>query len=173
MGKGIPATLAILDTDGLSAVRELKQLRIEATRRNDADLLAPLLDAQFIYVNSAGEVFDKNHYLQSIRTQSLSYDRDFDVMETEVQVLDDVIILVGIMLGRSGVDREQAFHFPCIGVWRKDSGHWRMLAFSHRRATSWRRTCSADPGAGTSRSCFASNGGQGRALLRAGICFGG
>ena len=31
--------LAILDTDDLSAVRELEQLRIEATRQNDADVL--------------------------------------------------------------------------------------------------------------------------------------
>jgi hypothetical protein len=34
--------LATLETDGLRAVRELKQLRIEAARRNDADVLAPL-----------------------------------------------------------------------------------------------------------------------------------
>ena len=120
--------LAILDTDDLSAVRELKHLRIEATRRNDADVLAPLLDSQFVYVNRAGEVFDKDHYLRSIR--SLSY---LDVLETEVQVLDDVIILVEVMLGRSGLDGERVFHFPCIGVWRKDSGQWRMLAFSHSR----------------------------------------
>ena len=110
MDEGIPAVLAILDTDDLSAVRELKHLRIEATRRNDADVLAPLLDSQFVYVNRAGEVFDKDHYLRSIR--SLSYDRDFDVLETEVQVLDDVIILVGVMLGRSGLDGERGFPFP-------------------------------------------------------------
>ena len=119
---------ALPGTDDLEAVRELEQLRIEATRQNDADMLAPLLDAQLIYVNSAGEVFDKEHYLRGIRTRSLSYDRDFDVLETDVQVLDDVIILVGVMLGHSGLGGQPAFHFPCIGVWRKDSGHWRMLA---------------------------------------------
>lgn len=132
----------ILETDDLKAVRELERLRIEATRQNHADVLAPLLHEQFIYVNSAGEVFDKDHYLRSIRTQSLSYDRDFDVLETEAQVLDDVIFLVGVMLGQSGLDGErQVFHFPCIGVWRKNSGRWRMLVWqsSSGSMASWTR----------------------------------
>jgi hypothetical protein len=116
--------LAIVETDDLKTVRELERLCIEATRQNDADVLAPLLREQLIYINSAGAVFDKEHYLKSIRTHSLTYDRDFDVRETEVRVLDDVIVLAGVMLGE-----QQVFHFPCIGVWRKDSGEWRMLAW--------------------------------------------
>ncbi|MEO8454666.1 MAG: nuclear transport factor 2 family protein, partial [Sphingomicrobium sp.] len=90
MDKGVSAMLAILETDDLKTVRELEQLRIEATRQNDADLLAPLFHAQHIYVNSAGEDFDKECYLRSIRTHELTYDRDFDVRETEVRVLEDV-----------------------------------------------------------------------------------
>jgi hypothetical protein len=122
--------LALLDTDDLKAVRELERLRIEATRQNDPDVLAPLLHEQLIYINSAGEVFDKDRYLRAIRTQELTYDRDFDVRETEVRVLDDVIVLAGVMLGHSRLDGEQqVFHFPCIGVWRRNSGQWRMLAW--------------------------------------------
>ncbi len=34
--------LTILETDDLKTVRELERLRIEATRRNDPDVLAPL-----------------------------------------------------------------------------------------------------------------------------------
>ena len=122
--------LAVMGTDDLNTVRQLEQLRIQATRENDADVLAPLLHEQLIYVNSIGAVFDKNRYLKSIRSHSLTYDRDFDVRETEVRVLDDVIILAGMMLGHSRLDGEQqVFHFPCIGVWRKDPDHWRMLAW--------------------------------------------
>ena len=122
--------LTIVNRDDLSIVRTLEQLRIEATRENDADALSPLLHEQLIYVNSAGVVFDKDRYLKSIRTHSLTYDRDFDVRETEVRALDNVIILGGIMLGHSRLDGEQqVFHFPCLGVWRKDSGKWRMLAW--------------------------------------------
>ena len=130
LDKGESLMLAILETDDLKKVRELERLRIEATRQNDPDVLAPLLHERLIYVNSAGAVFDKEHYLRSIRTHSLTYDCDFDVRETEVRVLDDVIILAGLMLGHSHLDGEQqVFHFPCIGVWRKDSGQWRMLAW--------------------------------------------
>lgn len=122
--------LTIVNRDDLSIVRTLEQLRIEATRENDADALSPLLHEQLIYVNSAGVVFDKDRYLKSIRTHSLTYDRDFDVRETEVRALDNVIILGGVMLGHSRLDGEQqVFHFPCLGVWRKDSGKWRMLAW--------------------------------------------
>ena len=122
--------LASLDTDDLETVRELEQLRIEATRENDADVLAPLFHEQLIYINSAGAVFDKEQYLQSIRTHSLTYDRDFDVRELEVRVLDDVIVLAGVMLGHSRLDGEQqVFHFPCIGVWCRESDRWQMLAW--------------------------------------------
>ena len=122
--------LAVMGTDDLNTVRQLEQLRIQATRENDANVLAPLLHEQLIYVNSIGAVFDKNRYLKSIRSHSLTYDRDFDVRETEVRVLDDVIILAGMMLGHSRLDGEQqVFHFPCIGVWRKDPDQWGMLAW--------------------------------------------
>jgi hypothetical protein len=130
LDKGDSFMLAKLDTDDLKAVRELERLRIEATRQNDADVLAPLLHEQLIYVNSAGAVFDKEHYLRSIRTHAVTYDRDFDVRETEVRALDDLIILAGVMLGHSRLDGElQVFHFPCLGIWRKESGEWRMLAW--------------------------------------------
>ena len=114
----------------LEAVRALEKRRIEATRTNDVDRLEPLLHDQLIYVNSAGEIYDKQRYLHGIGTQALTYDRDFDVRETHARALDDLVILAGIMLGHSRLDGEQqVFHFPCIGVWRKDSGGWRMIAW--------------------------------------------
>ena len=114
----------------LEAVRAFERCRIEATRTNDVDRLAPLLHDQLIYVNSAGEIYDKQRYLHGIGTHALTYDRDFDVRETHAQALDDLVVLAGIMLGHSRLDGEQqVFHFPCIGVWRKDSGGWRMIAW--------------------------------------------
>lgn len=119
-----------VETGDLGAVRALEKRRIEAMRANDVDALAPLLDDQLIYVNSAGEIYDKQAYLNGIRTRALTYDRDFDVRGMEVRVLDNVIILAGLMLGHSRLDGEQqVFHFPSISVWSKDSGDWRMLAW--------------------------------------------
>ena len=80
---------------------------------------------------------------------SLRYDRDFDVRETDVRVLDDVIVLAGIMLGHSRLDGEQqVFHFPCIGVWRKDFGDGECSPGSHRRAVWLSRRGAASPAAG-------------------------
>jgi hypothetical protein len=114
----------------LEAVRALERRRIEATRANDVDRLEPLFHDQLIYVNSAGEIYDKQRYLHGIDTHALTYDRDFDVRETHARALEDLVVLAGIMLGHSRLDGEQqVFHFPCIGVWRKDSGGWRMIAW--------------------------------------------
>jgi hypothetical protein len=119
-----------IDTADVEEVRALERRRIEATRVNDADALEPLLHDALIYVNSVGAVYDKPAYLRDIRTHALTYDRDFDVRETEVRILDDVIILVGVMLGHSRLDGEQqVFHFPSIAVWRKDSHTWQLLAW--------------------------------------------
>jgi hypothetical protein len=119
-----------LATADVDKVRSLERRRIEATRVNDADALEPLLHDALIYVNSVGTIYDKRAYLRDIRTHALTYDRDFDVRETEVRILDDVIVLVGVMLGHSRLDGEQqVFHFPSIAVWRKDSGTWQLLAW--------------------------------------------
>jgi len=118
------------NSSGLIEVRALERRRIEATRTNDVDALAPLLHDELIYVNSAGEIYDKARYLHGIATHALTYDRDFDVHETHARSLDDLVIIAGTMLGHSRLDGEQqVFHFPCIGVWRKDEGKWRMVAW--------------------------------------------
>lgn len=131
IGQGVNAMLATeIESAGLKAVRALERRRIEATRANDIDALAGLFHDDLIYINSAGEIYDKDRYLHDIGTHALTYDRDFDVRETHVRSLDDLVILAGIMLGHSHLDGEQqVFHFPCIGVWRKEDGEWRMIAW--------------------------------------------
>jgi ketosteroid isomerase-like protein len=121
---------AELEMAELEKVRGLERRRIELTRTNDADALAPLLDESLIYVNSADVIYDKPGYLRKIRTNCLSYDEDFDVRETEVRVFDDLIIFAGVMLGHSRLEGEQqVLHFRCLAVWRKDRAGWRMVAW--------------------------------------------
>jgi hypothetical protein len=130
-GKAPDARLTMkTESNSLNAVRSLERRRIEATRTNDVAALAPLLHDQLIYVNSAGEIYDKARYLHGIGTHALTYDKDFDVRETHSRALEDLVVLAGIMLGHSRLDGEQqVFHFPCIGVWRKQSGEWQMIAW--------------------------------------------
>ncbi|HWJ38979.1 MAG TPA: nuclear transport factor 2 family protein [Sphingomicrobium sp.] len=119
-----------LKPTALETVRTLERRRIEATGSNDVAALAPLLDDDLIYINSVGEVFDKERYLHALETHRLAYDKDFDVHESEFRALDGLVILVGIMLGHSRLDGEQqVFHFRCISVWREQGGTWRMVAW--------------------------------------------
>jgi hypothetical protein len=119
-----------LNLTTIETVRTLERRRIEATGANDVAALAPLLDDKLIYINSVGDVFDKEHYLHALESGRLAYDKDFDVRETEFRALDGLVILVGVMLGHSRLDGEQqVFHFRCISVWREQAGEWRMVAW--------------------------------------------
>lgn len=114
----------------LETVRMLERRRIAATGANDVKALEPLLDDNLVYINSVGDTFGKTEYLHALDSGSLAYDKDFDVRETEYRAFDDLVILVGIMLGHSRLDGEQqVFHFRCISVWRQQAGEWRMAAW--------------------------------------------
>lgn len=114
----------------LETVRTLERRRIAATGANDVKALEPLLDDNLVYINSVGDTFGKAEYLHALDSGSLAYDKDFDVRETEYRAFDDLVILVGIMLGHSRLDGEQqVFHFRCISVWRQQAGEWRMAAW--------------------------------------------
>lgn len=133
-----PARLAAnAESDVRDEVRALERRRIEATRANDVDALAPLLHEDLIYINSVGQIYDKGTYLRAIRTHTLTYDVDFDVHETETRVFDDLIVLAGVMLGHSRLEGEQqVFRFRCISVWRKDADAWRMVAWQSSSASN-------------------------------------
>ena len=121
---------AVAEMDCLDRVRVLERLRIEATRGNDVAALAPLLDDDLIYINSVGDVYDKARYLRAIETHTLTYERDFDVRETEHRNLDNIVILSGIMVGHARLDGEQqVFNFRCLSMWRQRLGDWRLVAW--------------------------------------------
>ena len=121
---------AIAETDCLDRVRVLERLRIEATRINDVAALEPLLDDDLIYVNSIGDVYDKAEYLAAIQSHKLTYERDFDVHETESRDLDDIVILSGIMIGHARLDGEQqVFNYRCLSIWRRRLDDWKLLAW--------------------------------------------
>lgn len=119
-----------LEAETLEKVRALERLRIKATGANDVDALAPLLDDQLIYINSAADIYNKERYLSAIKSHALTYDKDFDVRETEYRITDGLVIFAGVMLGHSRLDGErQVFRFRSLSVWRERSGEWRMIAW--------------------------------------------
>jgi hypothetical protein len=121
---------AVAEMDCLDMVRALERLRIEATRGNDVETLAPLLDDKLIYINSVGDVYDKAEYLSAIQSRKLTYERDFDVHETEYREVEGLVVLSGIMVGHARLDGEQqVFHFRCLSIWRRRLGDWQLFAW--------------------------------------------
>jgi len=57
----------------LEAVRQLEQERIEAIRTNNADAMQRILDDKFLHINSEGKLYDKEAYVQSVRSHELAY----------------------------------------------------------------------------------------------------
>ncbi|HEV8408040.1 MAG TPA: nuclear transport factor 2 family protein [Sphingomicrobium sp.] len=133
----------MLETDSIPVVDEIRKLerrRIEATRLNDVEALGPLLHDELIYINSIGDIYDKPEYLKAIATHRLTYDRDFDVEETDCRAFADLVIFAGVMLGHSRLDGEQqVFLFRSLSVWRCDDGAWRMVAWQSSSSSSPRR----------------------------------
>lgn len=111
-------------------VRRLERARIEATRANDADALDRLIDDDLIYITNVGSIYDKQGYLNAIRSHGLTYASDFDVTETECRVLDRTVLLIGMMLGHARLDGEQqVFHLRCMSIWREQAAGWKFIAW--------------------------------------------
>jgi hypothetical protein len=118
------------ENDPVGTVRSLERRRIEMTRANKADALAPLLDECLIYVNSIGDAYNKADYLRAIETHELTYQQDFDVHETEYREMASLVILSGTMIGHARLDGEQqVFNSKCLSVWRHQSSDWRLVAW--------------------------------------------
>jgi hypothetical protein len=114
----------------LENVRALERIRIEAIRLNDADAMLRILDAKFICINDCGRVYDKDAYVNAVRTHQLTYFSDLDLTETDHRVDGDLVILVGMMLGHARLDGEQqVYHHRNMRVWRARGAEWKLLAW--------------------------------------------
>ena len=120
----------------LGLVRQLDRQRVKAMRENDADALAPLLDDELIYLSSTGQPFTKATYLNAIRTHGLTYGPDIDFIESEHRISNDLVILVGAMLGHARLEADaQVFHLVGMEVWRRLEGRWALLTW--QSSTLW------------------------------------
>lgn len=125
-----------LELTDLEQVRTLDRRRVRAAAANDVDALASLLDDELVYITSSGVIFNKQQYLNALRTNRLTYSEDFEVRQTEYRVLNGLIILTGVMLGHARLNGEQqVFHCRCLSVWRKQADQWRMVAWQSSPGT--------------------------------------
>jgi hypothetical protein len=121
----------------LEAVRQLEQERIEAIRTNNADAMQRILDDKFLHINSEGKLYDKEAYVQSVRSHELAYSPDLELTETDYRVDGSIVILVGLMRGHARLDREQhVYNHKNMRVWRERGREWKLLAWQSTAVTS-------------------------------------
>jgi hypothetical protein len=114
----------------LETVRALERVRIEAIRKNDADAMSRIIDDKFIYINGSGKIYDRDSYVNAVRSHELIYSSDLDLTETDYRVDGDLAILVGMMLGHARLDGEQqVYHLRNMRVWRARGAEWKLLAW--------------------------------------------
>jgi ketosteroid isomerase-like protein len=118
------------DAAALEAVRTLERRRIDAIRTNDADTMSSMLDAAFLYINSSGTIYDKDGYVQMVRSRQLTYADDVELTETDHRVDGDIVLMAGKMLGHARLDGDQqVFHLRSLRVWRHRQTGWKLLAW--------------------------------------------
>jgi ketosteroid isomerase-like protein len=116
--------------DALEAVRSLESLRIHAIRANDTGTMRRILDDQFLYISSTGQVYDKERYIRAVHTHRLTYSEDIELTETEHRVDGDLVIMAGMMHGHARLDGErQVYHLRSMRVWRRREAGWKLLAW--------------------------------------------
>jgi hypothetical protein len=118
----------------LESVRGVERVRIEAIRRNDADVMQSILDPKFVHINGNGQMYCKDSYLAAIRSRRLAYFSDLELTETDHRVDDDVVILVGMMRGHARLHGEQqAYQLRSMRVWKARGADWKLLAWQSSR----------------------------------------
>lgn len=120
----------------LEVVRELERVRIEAIRTNDSDAMGRIIDDHFLYINGSGKLYDKDAYIDAVRSHELTYSQDLSLTETDHRVENDLVILVGLMTGHARLGGEQqVYRLRNMRVWRARGADWKLLAW--QSSTFW------------------------------------
>lgn len=110
------------------AIRQVEDEIVAAIDRNDADTLDRLCAPDYTFVNPAGQVWTKAHYLELMRSGDLkadSYSRD----EETIHVYRNTAVVIFRSTAR-GTLKGQSFSSQrrVTTVLMKEDGRWRAIA---------------------------------------------
>lgn len=129
-GAATQARVAAWSTAILDEVRAVEARRVAAIRANDSETIRCLLDDLFLYINSRGELYDKDSYVAAIASHEITYSDDIDMSETEHRLDEDLVVMAGVLVGHARLDREpEVYHARTMRVWRRRPSGWRLLAW--------------------------------------------
>jgi hypothetical protein len=124
------STLAFAANRDETAVRTADQRRIQATVGGNIAELGKLLSDELLYAHADGRVQSKAQYITAIATNQTKYvsvepqDVTFQSVDTDAATLSGRAKLTVESNGR-----QLSFTLRFLAVWRREDGHWRLLAY--------------------------------------------
>lgn len=124
------STLAFAASRDETAVRAADERRIQATVSGNIATLEKLLSDELMYAHADGRVQTKAQYVTALATNQTKY-VSVEPQDVTFQSIDmDAATLSGrakLTVEASG--RQLAFTLRFLAVWRREDGHWRLLAY--------------------------------------------
>jgi ketosteroid isomerase-like protein len=125
----VPFTRAVAQEDSEAAeVKALDFKLTEAYKQRKFDLLASLLDDDFVITFEDGNVYGKTGYISFSATSTINVDVA-EMSDVKVRMHGNTAILTGVY-HEKGKDKNGPydFHDRFTDVWMKASGRWRLIA---------------------------------------------
>ena len=125
----VPVTRAVAQEDSDAAeVRALDFKLTEAYKQRKFDLLASLLDEDFVITFEDGSIYGKTGYISFSATTTIHVDLA-EMSDVKVRMHGNTAILTGVY-HEKGKDKDGPydFHDRFTDVWMKSGGKWRLIA---------------------------------------------
>jgi ketosteroid isomerase-like protein len=125
----VPLVRAAAQEDSEAAqVKALDFKLTEAYKQRKFDLLASLLDDDFVITFEDGNVYGKTGYISFSATSTIKVDVA-EMTDVKVRMHGNTAILTGVY-HEKGKDKDGPydFHDRFTDVWMKASGRWRLIA---------------------------------------------
>jgi len=124
------STLTFAASRDETAVRAADERRIQATVGGNIATLEKLLSDELMYAHADGRVQNKAQYITALATNQTKY-VSVEPQEVTFQSIDtDAATLSGrAKLTVESNGRQLSFTLRFLAVWRREDGHWRLLAY--------------------------------------------
>jgi ketosteroid isomerase-like protein len=125
----VPVTRAVAQADSdADEVRALDFKLTEAYKQRKFDLLASLLDEDFVITFEDGSIYGKTGYISFSATTTIHVDLA-EMANVKVRMHGNTAILTGVY-HEKGKDKDGPydFHDRFTDVWMKSGGKWRLIA---------------------------------------------
>ncbi len=110
-------------------IRRLLEAKADALVAMDVDALDSLIHPEFIYVNAAGQTFDKPGYIETYCTSGRVVFMQQRVADLSVKLIDDFAVATLAIHDELRIgDRRITGHYRALCVFAHAAGRWQWAA---------------------------------------------